>query len=257
MLIQAVTTAGGAFAATNVDDIVILSLFCARLRHWRQALPLLLGKSLGFSVLVLISLVGLLGPQLLAPPYLGLLGLVPISLGLWRWRQRSASPDQGQDAVGAPQLRGQRGGQPNSQAGAGLLTMAGLTLANGADNVGVYLPLFAQSGGLELAVTLLTFAVGLALLGLLAWVCSRMPGLASLLGRLGDTLVPLVLIVLGSAILLDGLALDAAELLQLPGRNLAGLDRPGLSPPGLHPTGLQPEAIQAPSLAGRGWNANP
>lgn len=135
--------------------------------------------------------------------------------------------------------------------------MAGLTLANGADNVGVYLPLFAQSGGLELAVTLLTFAVGLALLGLLAWVCSRTPGLASLLGRLGDTLVPLVLIVLGSAILLDGLALDTAELLQLPGRNLAGLDRPGLSPPGLHPTGLQPEAIQAPSLAGRGWNAHP
>jgi cadmium resistance protein CadD (predicted permease) len=267
-------TAGGAFAATNVDDIVILSLFCARLPHWRQALPLLLGKSLGFSVLVLISLVGLLGPQLLAPPWLGLLGLVPISLGLWRWRQRHATPAQGQDELAPPHPGGQhdsqqggqhnslQGGQHNSTAWSGLLTMAGLTLANGADNVGVYLPLFAQSGGLELAITLLTFAVGLALLGLLAWVCSRTPGLASLLGRLGEPLVPLVLILLGTAILLDGLALDAVELVHLPGLRFTGLDRPELSPPGVNPAGLSLAVIQAPSLAGGGlngleWSARP
>jgi cadmium resistance protein CadD (predicted permease) len=282
MLIQAVMTAGGAFAATNVDDIVILSLFCARLPHWRQALPLLLGKSLGFSVLVLISLLGLLGPQLLAPPWLGLLGLVPISLGLWRWRQRHASPALGQDELAPPHPGGQQvslqggqhhsqqggqhhtlqGGQHNSTAWSGLLTMAGLTLANGADNVGVYLPLFAQSGGLELAVTLLTFAVGLALLGLLAWVCSRTPGLASLLGRLGEPLVPLVLILLGTAILLDGLALDAAELVHLPGLRFIGLDRSGLRPPGVNPAGLPLAVFQAPSLAGGGlnglaWSARP
>jgi cadmium resistance protein CadD (predicted permease) len=274
MLIEAMMTAGGAFAATNVDDIVILSLFCARLPHWRQALPLLLGKTLGFSVLVLISLVGLLGPQLLAPPWLGLLGLVPISLGLWRWRQRHASPAPGQDEVAPPQPGGQQvslqggqhhslqGGQQDSQAWAGLLTMAGLTLANGADNVGVYLPLFAQSGGLELAVTLLTFAVGLALLGLLAWVCSRTPGLASLLGRLGEPLVPLVLILLGTAILLDGLALDAAELVHLPGLRFIGLDRSGLRPPWVNPAGLPLAVFQAPSLAGGGlnglaWSARP
>jgi cadmium resistance protein CadD (predicted permease) len=282
MLIQAVMTAGGAFAATNVDDILILSLFCARLPHWRQALPLLLGKSLGFSVLVLISLLGLLGPQLLAPPWLGLLGLVPISLGLWRWRQRHASPALGQDELAPPHPGGQQvslqggqhhsqqggqhhtlqGGQHHSTAWSGLLTMAGLTLANGADNVGVYLPLFAQSGGLELAVTLLTFAVGLALLGLLAWVCSRTPGLASLLGRLGETVVPLVLILLGTAILLDGLALDAAELVHLPGLRFIGLDRSGLRPPGVNPAGLPLAVFQAPSLAGGGlnglaWSARP
>jgi cadmium resistance protein CadD (predicted permease) len=208
MLIEAMMTAGGAFAATNVDDIVILSLFCARLPHWRQALPLLLGKTLGFSVLVLISLVGLLGPQLLAPPWLGLLGLVPISLGIWRWRRRHPSPADRQDAV-APAL-------PAGRPAATLLAMAGLTLANGADNVSVYLPLFAQAGGLELAVTLLTFAVGLALLGLLAWVCSRTPGLAPLLGRLGTTLVPVVLIALGTAILLDGLSQGPMGLIQQP-----------------------------------------
>ena len=213
MLIQAVMTASGAFAATNVDDIVILSLFCARLRHWRQALPLFLGKTLGFGVLVLISSLGLLGTQLLAPPWLGLLGLVPISLGVLRWRQRHAGSPQQQDGI---ELQ-----PPVGQPWAGLLTMAGLTLANGADNIGVYLPLFAQSGGPELVVTLATFAVGLALLGLLAWGCSRTPGLASLLSRLGEALVPLVLIVLGSAILLDGLALDPAAVIPPQGFQLS------------------------------------
>ena len=183
LVFQQVMTAGGAFAATNVDDIVILSLFFAHLRHWRQALPLLLGKTLGFSLLVLISLVGLLGQQLLAPPWPGLLGLVPIALGLWRWRQLQAST-----AEQEPVAELEAGAAPldaTTRPWAGLLTMAGLTLANGADNIGVYLPLFAQSGRLELEVTLLTFAVGLALLGLLAWGCSRAPGMASLLGRLG------------------------------------------------------------------------
>ena len=92
MLIQAVMTAGGAFAATNVDDIVILSLFCARLPHWRQALPLLLGKSLGFSVLVLISLVVALAAGVVMELLIGLalgpgwgssLGLVAALWGLF------------------------------------------------------------------------------------------------------------------------------------------------------------------------------
>lgn len=265
MLIQAVMTAGGAFAATNVDDILILSLFCARLRHWRQALPLFLGKTLGFSVLVLISLLGLLGTQLLAPPWLGLLGLVPISLGILRWRQGHGSSSGEQEGLEMP--------RPTAQPWAGLLTMAGLTLANGADNIGVYLPLFARSGDLELVVTLATFAVGLALLGLLAWGCSRTPGLASLLSRLGEALVPLVLIVLGSAILLDGLSLDRASPIppqgvQLGEFSLLGLnsfmpnssgpnesttDRSatggsGLNQPDADHFALRPDAITAPAL---------
>ena len=141
MVIQQVMTAGSAFAATNVDDVVILSLFFARLSHWRQALPLLLGKTLGFGLLVLISLLGLLGPQLLLAPWTSLLGLLPIGLGLWRWRQRhSGRTDQASDpplpqplASAAPQR--ETPSPASSQAWAGLLSMAGLTVANGGDNI--------------------------------------------------------------------------------------------------------------------------
>lgn len=201
MLVQQVTTAGGAFAATNVDDIVILSLLFARLSHWRLALPLVLGKTLGFSLLVLISLLGLFGQRLLVAPWPGLLGLLPILLGLWRWQQqrqgdREAAPGSGLSEASATAPL------------AGLLAMAGLTVANGADNIGVYLPLFAQSGRLDLVVILITFAVGLVLFTAAAWACSRTPGLAALLGRLGDALVPAVLIGLGVVILLQAIPAD-------------------------------------------------
>ena len=36
-------------------------------------------------------------------------------------------------------------------------TIAAITLANGGDNVGVYMPMFANSSGLGLAITLAVF----------------------------------------------------------------------------------------------------
>lgn len=65
MLVQQVITAGGAFMATNVDDIVLLTLLFSGLPDRSRALPLVGGQVIGFSLLVLISLLGLLGHQAL------------------------------------------------------------------------------------------------------------------------------------------------------------------------------------------------
>lgn len=80
--------------------------------------------------------------------------------------------------------------------------MAGLTFANGSDNIGVYLPLFAQADPLALVVTLVTFAVGLLLWLLLAWTLTRTPAVVPLLRRCSRWLVPVVLIGLGVLTLL-------------------------------------------------------
>lgn len=199
MLMQQVITAGGAFMATNVDDIVLLTLLFSRLPHRSRALPLMVGQVLGFSLLVLVSLLGVLGRQALPQGGLALLGLLPIALGLRRWQQAGAS--------GADTLPGADGGNAShGLTGAGplaeLLGMAGLTVANGSDNIGVYLPLFAQADRSAVTVTLFTFAAALALWMALAWGLTRNPALAPLLRRYGSALVPAVLIGLGLLILL-------------------------------------------------------
>lgn len=199
MLMQQVITAGGAFMATNVDDIVLLTLLFSRLPHRGRALPLMAGQLLGFSLLVLISLLGVLGRQALPHGLLSLLGLLPIALGIRRWQQAGGielAPEPAMDHhQSAPGLTG---AGPVAE----LLGMAGLTLANGSDNIGVYLPLFARADRADVTVTLITFAAALVLWMALAWGLTRTPTLAPLLQRYGGALVPAVLIGLGVLILL-------------------------------------------------------
>lgn len=199
MLMQQVITAGGAFMATNVDDIVVLTLLFSRLPHRGRALPLMVGQVLGFSLLVLISLLGVFGRQTLPHGGLALLGLLPITLGVRRWQQAGGlaiAPPPAMDD--SPNGSGLTGAGPLAE----LLGMAGLTLANGSDNIGVYLPLFAQADRATVTVTLVTFAAALALWMGLAWSLTRAPALAPLLQRYGSALVPAVLIGLGLLILL-------------------------------------------------------
>lgn len=199
MLMQQVITAGGAFMATNVDDIVLLTLLFSRLPHRGRALPLMLGQVLGFSLLVLVSLLGVLGCQALPQGSLGLLGLLPIGLGLRRWQQACGSETASRtSADGGDASPGLIGAGPLAE----LLGMAGLTVANGSDNIGVYLPLFAHADRSAVTVTLITFAAVLALWMALAWGLTRHPALAPLLRRYGSALVPAVLIGLGLLILL-------------------------------------------------------
>lgn len=199
MLMQQVITAGGAFMATNVDDIVLLTLLFSRLPNRGRALPLMVGQVLGFSLLVLVSLLGVLGRQALPQGGLALLGLLPIGLGLRRWQQASGGDaDTLAGADGAQACPGLTGAGPLAEG----LGMAGLTIANGSDNIGVYLPLFAQADRATVTVTLVTFAAALALWMALAWSLTRAPALAPLLQRTGSALVPAVLIGLGLLILL-------------------------------------------------------
>ena len=198
MLMQQVITAGGAFMATNVDDIVVLTLLFSRLPHRGRALPLMVGQVLGFSLLVLISLLGVFGRQTLPHGSLALLGLLPIALGVRRWQQAGGLAIAPPPAIDdSPSGSGLTGAGPLAE----LLGMAGLTLANGSDNIGVYLPLFAQADRATVTVTLVTFAAALALWMALAWSLTRAPALAPLLQRYGSALVPAVLIGLGLLIL--------------------------------------------------------
>jgi cadmium resistance protein CadD (predicted permease) len=192
MLMQQVITAGGAFMATNVDDIVVLTLLFSRLPHRGRALPLMVGQVLGFSLL------GVFGRQTLPHGSLALLGLLPIALGVRRWQQAGGIAIAPPPAVDdSPSGSGLTGAGPLAEG----LGMAGLTLANGSDNIGVYLPLFAQADRATVTVTLVTFAAALALWMALAWSLTRAPALAPLLQRYGSALVPAVLIGLGLLIL--------------------------------------------------------
>jgi cadmium resistance protein CadD (predicted permease) len=182
-----IVLAAVAFAATDVDDLFVLIAFFAdpRLRARQVVLGQYLGIAILFAGSVAVALAALVSP----PGYIGLLGLVPIAIGVKElWELRQPREEEGARA-------GARGG---------LLSVAAVTIANGGDNIGVYVPLLATRGAHEIAVYAVVFAV---MTGIWCWLAHRLvshPAAGEPIRRYGPIAVPLVLIALGVFILTEG-----------------------------------------------------
>lgn len=112
------------FAATNIDDLFLLVVFCARRVPMRRVMA---GQFLGFAGIVAISLIGLWAAALTIPrAWFRVLGFLPLAVGIKHLFHFHKN-----------------GEQPASKFN--VLSIAGITLANGADNVGIYVPFFAIS----------------------------------------------------------------------------------------------------------------
>ncbi|NYH42234.1 cadmium resistance protein CadD (predicted permease) [Micromonospora jinlongensis] len=199
-MIDLLSTAAGAavvFAATDIDDIVILTLFFVAARTTGRPRPwqIVAGQYLGIGALALASAVVAAGLLVVPDPWTGLLGLLPIALGV---RALRASDDDVTPAVVT-----------------GTLGVAGVTIANGADNVAVYVPVFRALGAADSAVFLLVFVLLIALWcagG--AWLGGH-PRVVRLVERAGHWLVPTIFIGIGVLILVSSGVLG--RLVDLPG----------------------------------------
>ncbi|MBP2318137.1 cadmium resistance protein CadD (predicted permease) [Nesterenkonia lacusekhoensis] len=183
------------FVATNIDDIIVLSLFFGRGRGQPGTTRrILLGQYVGFIGILGTAVVVALGAQVMLPeevlPYFG---LIPLGLGLWAawrtWRNRDEKDDD------EAQLEGKR---------VSVGTVALVTFANGGDNIGVYVPVFVSLSWAAVLAFCIVFLSLVALLVLAAkWITSRKP-IAEVLERWESILFPLVLITLGVIILVTG-----------------------------------------------------
>ncbi|GAA3226128.1 cadmium resistance transporter [Actinocorallia longicatena] len=78
-----------------------------------------------------------------------------------------------------------------------------MTIANGADNISVYTPVFRTIGGPATVVTIGVFAVGVALWCLAAsWLGSHKK-IIEWVERSGQWLVPGVFLVIGSSVVIE------------------------------------------------------
>jgi cadmium resistance transport/sequestration family protein len=201
LLLQALLIGLTSFVATNLDDIVILMLFFSQVGAALRVRHIVTGQYLGFVALILLSLPGFFGGLLIADAWIGLLGLLPIAIGILKLL-KPEDEDEDIQAVSEEVWRSHR------HRWASLLapqtySVAAVTIANGGDNIGIYVPLFAGSTAVSLGVIL---AVYLVLVGIWCWIAQRIarqPAIARLLSRYGEALVPWVLIGLGLYILIE------------------------------------------------------
>lgn len=192
-----VLTGAIAFTATNIDDLFVLMLFFSQASFTKA--QIYLGQYLGLGGIVACSLLGFLGGLLIPQAWIGLLGLLPIFLGI----RAIVTREEGDEIQGATLPNNSitkfllRFFQPQ------VLSVAIVTFANGGDNIATYIPLFASLDGQRLAIVLAVFLILVAVWCAIAnWLASH-PAIAPVLERYNRILVPIVLIGLGIYILIE------------------------------------------------------
>jgi cadmium resistance protein CadD (predicted permease) len=184
----------GLFITTNIDDIIVLSLFFARgAGRSGTTAKIIAGQYLGFGAILAAAIILALGARGFLPEsFIPYFGLIPLALGLraaWQsWRGQDDDDDDEQ-ATGKP---------------ISVMTVAAVTFANGGDNIGVYVPIFITVGTMGIIAysgVFLLLVVGLVLVA--RYVATR-KSIAAILERWEHVLFPLVLISLGTFILVEG-----------------------------------------------------
>jgi cadmium resistance protein CadD (predicted permease) len=179
-LVATLITGVISFAATNIDDIFVVTFFFSQSqRHrWR----IVLGQYLGFTALIVISLAGFFGGRVLPHGWIRFLGIVPIAIGIKRFLVKRDD-----------ELK---------RRGVGVFDVAFLTFANGGDNIGVYTPLFAVSDVRQLLELLVLFYLLIGVWCLVGYLIPRQQAIGNALKRGERWIVSLVLVGLGLYIIL-------------------------------------------------------
>lgn len=174
------------FVTTNIDDIFVLVTFFADPSF--RPRQIVIGQFLGIGALVALSVVGSLLALVAPGEYIGLLGLIPFALGVWklvkllRHTEEDAAPARG---------------------GSRILSVAFVTFANGGDNIGAYVPVFATQSPIDLVVTIVMFLVMTAVWCLIGYSLVNHPRVGPAIRRVAAPLTSFVLMAIGVLIVLE------------------------------------------------------
>lgn len=204
-LVTAVPTGLVAFTATNIDDVVMLTLFFSQVNAVFRSRHVVVGQYLGFGALVVASLPGFFSGLIVPRAWIGMLGAIPIAFGISRLLNTEAQESEVEIT------------QPERLTWLNFLSpqafnVAAVTVANGSDNISIYAPLFASSSLESLLVILSTFFLMVGVWCVAAYKLTRMGAIADTLTRYGNYLAPFVLIGLGVLILVDSHVLESPGL---------------------------------------------
>lgn len=202
-LAKAIIAGITSFTATNIDDLVVLMFFFAQVNATFRIRHIIIGQYLGFIALIIASLLGFFCSLIVPRAWIGLLGLVPIIIGISQLLKLNKAEEEVQAVSDVHQTNTSRMSTITRLLSPQALNVAAVTFANGGDNIGIYVPLFASSNLASLGVILSVFFLMIGVWCYTAYLLTRHPQIVRILTRYGHAIVPFVLIGLGIYILME------------------------------------------------------
>ncbi|KJZ74926.1 hypothetical protein HIM_05657 [Hirsutella minnesotensis 3608] len=184
---KAVGTACSSFAITNIDDMFVLVTFFVEASTSRTTTPLkiTLGQYVGFTVIIIISMIGY-GVSLVLPSEpIGFLGLLPVLLGVWKLFDLILH------------IQEEEAEMSNVAGMKSILKVSAVTVMNGGDNIGTYIPLFSQAKGAEIAVYVVVYYILLGVWCLVAFLVMKQKHVLRVTEKYARLVVPFLFVGLG------------------------------------------------------------
>lgn len=179
---------------TAVDLLIILMHFFSKIRDKKGIKNIYIGQFLGSELLIMISLVFAYILHFVPnKQLLGILGLVPIFLGL----KVLIVGDTGGEELAKEKLNSAQ--KLNLTKNICLITL----VSCGADNIGLFVPYFISLTPLNLVITLIVFTIMIYCLVYLAHRLATIPTIGNLLERYSRWFISSVYIILGISILME------------------------------------------------------
>ena len=182
VLITALVLVPFAYAATNVDNLLIMASLGAGRASRRH---LVAGFIVASSAVLLVASTAMFIDRIIPPEVLGYLGLVPISIGIYLLLFTNVQMEN-----------------PASRATT-WPAISGLLLANSGDTIFAIGPLFAESGSDARLGLALGFALVASVWLVLILNISQRVARSATLSRLGHRIAPWMMILVGLYILSD------------------------------------------------------
>lgn len=197
--------------ATTFDDNIYLTGFFSEVNRTFRPKHVAVGELVGFSVLLAISLLGFAVGLVVSSEWIGLLGVLPILIGFNNLREHFNSSDEAEYDKKQNKLKYAKARGFESRR----LTLwqilrdrqtydvSAVTISNGGNNLGIYIPLFASLSFSKILLTIPVLYGFVITWLLLSFHLTRAPGIAFVLSRYGRLFFPFVLMWLGFRILND------------------------------------------------------
>ncbi|KAL8788287.1 MAG: hypothetical protein Q9195_007384 [Heterodermia aff. obscurata] len=189
---SAIGTACFTFVLTNIDDAFVLVTFFAESSTSNNLTPLkiTLGQYIGFTVIIIVSLIGFAVAVALPSEPIGFLGLLPTLLGVWRFFGLLINKKE--DSTEGEESESKRIANAKS-----VLKVAIITIMNGGDNISTYIPLFSQAKGAEIAVYAIVYYILIGVWCFVAFLIMKQKQILRIAQKYASFIIPFLYIGLG------------------------------------------------------------
>jgi cadmium resistance protein CadD (predicted permease) len=184
-----------AFVGTNIDNTLVTMAMVAG-APVERARRIATGQVVGFWIMVGVAAGAAAVLYEFSPATVGLLGLVPLAIGLKGLFVWASGRSGGRSPSGA-------GAVERRAVGRSLTAAALVTMATSGDNLAVYIPLFRAASAGDVAALVIVFAVGEVLVTWLILTGGRHPRARAVMTRLGGVAVPVLLCCIGVLVMLQ------------------------------------------------------